>query len=62
MRSRAIVFASLVLLVAPLSLPSRHGHGRCRKHHRPGTHHLDRHAAEAAPQLSPESPLERLGR
>jgi hypothetical protein len=50
MRSRALVFASLVLLVAPLSVPTRHG---CRHRHR---------HAPAAPLVAPESPLERLAR
>ncbi len=54
MRSRAIVFASLVLLVAPLSLSA---HPRWHKHHRRHARHVHHHGVHTF-----ESPLDRLAR
>lgn len=57
MRSRAIVFASVVLLLAPLTL-SVHPH--CGRHH-----HSHRHGPPAPPQppiVAPETPLDALAR
>jgi hypothetical protein len=59
MKSRAIVFVALVLLVAPFSFMK---HGRHLHRHQVGLDHQHQPVFENPPAAEPESPLDQLGR